>query len=226
MRIDWQAYLDGSLDAEARVQAERELRENPAAQRELEGLRSFVSCVRNACLCEEVPFDRLNALVPQSDKLKPRVRAVWPRWAFGLAAAAVLAFAFFRFTGQGPTALPDALTTSDPVVAARWATSRLSMPIPAIDLGSDAPLFYAHGYGGRCCFDYKVAGDTYHVNIERRSNRAATDGRQVQLATGINAFMKRGVKWTQSDYDLFVVGPDPNVSLDVANRTSAQLQRT
>ena len=225
MRVDWQAYLDGSLDAAARAHAERELRENPAARNELEGLKSFVSCVREACLCEEVPLDRLNALMPAPEPRRSAARTAVPRWTYGLAAAAVLAFAYFKFGMQGPATLPDSLTTTDPVVAAQWASAKLSMNVPAIRLGEDAPLFFAHGYGERCCFDYKVNGQAYHVNVERRGTQEV-DGREVRLETGERAFVQRGVKWSQGDYFLYVVGPDPEVSLDLANRTSAQLQRT
>lgn len=225
MKIDWQAYLDGSLDTESKAQAERELRENPAANKELEGLQAFVGCIRSACLAESVPLERLNQLVPETlapARARPRF---FPRLAIGFAAAAVLAIAFFRFVGQGTSALPKDLITDDPVAAAQWASTRLAMNVPPIDLGSDAPIFYAHGYGDRCCFDYKLDGKTYHVNIERRSG-AVKVGREVKLSSGDTAFVDRGVRWVQGRYEMFIVGPETSVSLDLANRTSLQLERT
>jgi hypothetical protein len=224
MRIDWQAYLDGSLDAEARALADQQLRNDPSAQKELAGLKAFVSSVRNACLCEEVPLERLNRLVPEPKSESLRSSNYRTRWVYGLAAAAVLAFAFFRFGTQGPDpSVPD-FATNDPQVASRWASAKLSMNIPALDLGSDATLFRAHSYGERCCFDYKVKGKAYHVNIERNKDQSF-EGRSIKLDSGTTAFVGRGVKWSQGAYQMYVVGPDEDVAIDVANRTSSQLQR-
>ena len=91
MRIDWQAYMDGSLDQNSRDVAERELAENPSARQELQNLKLFVSTVRNAALAEPVSIERLEALMPRSRPEPSARRVSLSNWALGFAAAAVLA---------------------------------------------------------------------------------------------------------------------------------------
>ena len=141
-------------------------------------------------------------------------------WAGGLAVAATIAGAILLNSGT-----PDSLDliTDDPEVASRWASGKLDIAVPRMDLGPDAKLFYVHEGAEKCCFDYRVGGEVYHVNLGRRPNELSLRGRAVKLATGHTAFVDRGIRWTQSGYSLYVVGPDMAVSRKLADRTSATL---
>lgn len=214
--IDWQAYLDGSLSPEEKARADAALQESEAARRELDGLRSFVASVKEASLSERVPFDRLEAMIPAAKR-------TWNwRWAgAGLAAAAVLTIAFFAANRPKSFVTRDIIETTDPVVAANWVQPMMPFKVPAIDLGPNRPLFRLHHGTDSCCFDYMVNSEVYHVNVLAHARKRA--GREVKLSTGVTAYQGRGVGWTQGDLAFFVVGPEPDTSLDIASDMSAQL---
>lgn len=222
--IDWQAYMDGSLAEEERMAAEHRLQTDPQARRELDGLQNFIGTVRNVGLSEDVPIDRLVAFLPSTESRK---RKSWlPRlsWAMGLAATAVAAVLIVPQIIGKSNASTD-LYTSDPIAATSWAKRKLNMDIPVMDLGQDAKLFYVHEGKDRCCFDYEVDGETYHVNVRRDNRGVPLEGRSVRLKTGVDAGVSRGVRWRERQYEFFIVGPDSDVSLDLADRTSALLNQ-
>lgn len=221
MRIDWQAYMDGSLSDSERVVAEQMLLSDPKARRELEGLENFVSTIRNVGISEDVPMERLNALLPA---YKKQAKRSWiPRLAFGatMAAAAAMAAILIAPRILGPER--NELETSNPVTATAWAAKHLQMDIPVMDLGSGTELFLVHEGKGKCCFDYKVHGDTYHVNVRPDNRGMKLEGQPVTLQTGVPAGLGRGVRWREKNYEFFIVGPKPDTSLDLANRTSKLL---
>ncbi len=223
MSIDWQAYLDKSLPEEEMLRAEEELKINASARKEFEGLLEFLRGVRAAGLTEQVPFARLEALVPSAPKAQPR-RA--PVWAGGLGLAASIVFGLIYFLNGSPT-VPSAseFETSDPVQASLWASSKLKTKVPVIDLGSQIPLTYVHEGPDRCCFDYKVAGNTYHVNISNSVGGKRSEGRKVLLTSGNSAYVGKGVRWSQGGFDFVILGQDDQVSLKLAERTSEFIQR-
>ena len=221
MRIDWQSYLDGSQPEDERAIADQALREDLQAKRELDGLRSFVGSIRSAALAEEVPIDRLAALLP---KAEPKPKRNWfPQlgWATGLAAAATIGTVLIRSQLAGPSETEQEIFTNDFSVASTWASNKLSMNVPALNLGSDAKLFFVHESGDKCCFDYKVEGKTYHVNVRAKRSSPVPKGESVTLANGQSAIVNRGVHWNQGKFEFYVVGPDSDTSLDLANRTSS-----
>lgn len=218
MRIDWQAYMDGSLRDSERVAAEQMLLSDPKARRELEGLENFVSTIRNVGISEDVPMERLSALLPSS---KEQAKRSWiPRLAFGATMAAAAAMAAILIGPRLGANERNELETNNPVTATAWASKHLQMDIPVMDLGSGAELFLVHEGKDKCCFDYKVHGDTYHVNVRPDNRGMKLEGEPVTLQTGVPAGMARGVRWREKNYEFFIVGPNPKTSLDLANRTS------
>lgn len=220
MKIDWQAYLDGSLNESERAAADQLLLSDSSARRELDGLQNFVSTIRNVGQAEEIPLARLTALLPEAKK---KSSPAWFRqvgWLAGAAAAAVIAVLLISPPIPAKGSRNSELYTSSPATATTWAIDKLKMDLPIMDLGSDAELFYVHEGKGKCCFDYKVHGDTYHVNVRPDNRGIALEGRQIKLRTGVPAGVDRGVRWREKKMEFFIVGPNPNVSVDLANRTS------
>jgi len=222
---DWQAYLDGSLSPDERAEAEALLASNPSARAELEGLTTFIGAVRDAGLREDIPIERLMARLPHA--IQPKT-STGPklRWIFGgggLAVAAAMLW-FFVLSVKPPRGGANALTTSDPVVAANWARERMDFDVPAIDLGNDVPLTLVHLAEARCCFDYRYKGNLYHVNVLRKGSGKVGSGREIQMSNGIKAYQGRGVRWTQGNWDFFVVGPDASGSVEIADRTSRSIR--
>jgi hypothetical protein len=220
VRIDWQAYLDGSLTESERAAAEHELQTNPYALRELQGLERFISSVKSHALAENVPIRRLEAMMPKAESRPALRRLQLVGWTAGLAAAATIAAAILLNSGQSEV---WELITDDPAVASKWASAKLDAEVPRMDLGPDAKLMYVHEGAEKCCFDYRVGGEVYHVNLGRRPNELNLRGRAIKLATGETAFVDGGIRWTQAGYSLYVVGPNDAVSQRLADRTSAVL---
>lgn len=223
MRIDWQAYLDGSMNPDEMEAAESELRSNPAARRELEGLRSFVQTLGACGQAEHVPIERLSAKIPTrtQNRVSTRLSPIWGVGFLGTAVAALVAFWVVRSQSIPFESLD--FTTNQPELAARWAAAKLDRPLPAFDMGKDALLFYVHQGPGKCCFDYEVGGKTYHVNVKPAASPKRAEGQRVRLSTGVLATIQRGVRWNQAGLDLYIVGPDEDVSRRLADRASASL---
>jgi hypothetical protein len=222
MMIDWQAYLDGSLESEDRRLADEVLKNDPKARRELDGLELFVQTVRVQALQEEIPYDRLAKLIPET-AVKQK-RGWWMKFEFaGLAAC--LALAMF-FVAPGLFSRPvSELITNDPVFASRWASEKQALNVPVLDLGQDAPMMRVHEGKGRCCFDYEIDGKTYHLNVRPKGTMEPRPGETITLASGQTATHGTSVRWTQGKYDLSLSGPDEKVEIDLANRASRVLQQ-
>lgn len=223
MKIDLQAYLDGSMDPQERLRAEDLLQHDPQAKRELDGLELFVQTVRVQALQEEIPFDRLAALIPQPNVKSEPQRHWWPRLELvGLAACIALACLFVA-----PSFFTQAtveLETKDPVYASQWASDRMAMNVPVLDLGPDAPMFRVHEGKGRCCFDYQIDGKTYHLNVRPKGSMEDRPGDPIVLASGQPATQGSSVRWTQGAYDLSLNGPDAKVEKNLADRASKILR--
>lgn len=219
-RMDWQAYLDGSLAPEQQVEAERMLKEDEGARKELEALKRFVGDIRAASLREEVPLDRLAAMIP-SEK-KPRFH--WAIPTATLAAAAAIAAILFFKGAPTPVAEADVKFTSDVTVATNWVQPKMRFKVPEIDLGATMPLVRVHHGADSCCFDYDVHGRTYHINVLDKG-APERKGKPVKLQDGRTAYMSRGVYWKQGDLAFYVVGPDRNTALEVASAASSRLER-
>lgn len=221
MKIDWQAYMDGSMGGEERLRAEDALQNDPKAQCELDGLKYFVQTVKVQALQEDIPYDRLAALIPQP-VVKPKVQW-WSRFEFaGLAASLVLAVVFIAPSLMNRVV--SEIETKNPVVASQWASDRLAMNVPVLDLGEDAPMFRVHEGKGRCCFDYHFEGKTYHLNVRPKGTMDDRPGDPITLATGYAASLGTSVRWTQGAYDLSLSGPDEKAEKELANRASKILE--
>lgn len=221
-RIDWQAYRDGSLSVEEAELAERQLLSDPAARRELEGLSQFVGAVRSSAKSVDVPLSRLEKLIP-SPKVTQRTHSgVW----ITLAAAAVIAIAFLlRPKDQNTPTDEFGFKTTDPVAAAQWLQPKFAFHVPALNLGADAPLEFVHrGGNSSCCLDYAYRGNVYHVNFLKKGTDRVRNGRPIKLASGLNAVEGRGVSWSQGEWDLHIVGPVDADRIELASRTSRELE--
>lgn len=132
MRIDWQAYMDGSLSADEKAFADRMLAEQPEAKHELASLQAFRRQVRDAGRKEAVPHARLNAMLAAT-RPKP-IR--WQRVTFATAAAATLLLAgWFAFTR-----IPITAETSDPVQIQQIALEAGGAWVPRLNLTGMATL--------------------------------------------------------------------------------------
>jgi hypothetical protein len=166
MRIDWQAYEDGLIESEQKLAADRALADDPAASRELEGLRALRCAVREAALAEPVPRERLSRVLRDvvGRRRVGRGRFVWLAAAV-LACSIVLAVGgnllWDRLNGES-----EASTRVDTAREAQeWAREQSDLSLPAIDLGPLGTIESAHAHTGWACYDYNVGGETIHVSM-------------------------------------------------------------
>jgi hypothetical protein len=101
--IDWQKYDSGDLSEEERMAADQELKSNPKAREELEGLRKFQRTLRSAGMKEAIPTVSLEAKLSAIARPTPLVSPYAWRWlapavaACGIALGWVLANYDFNF---------------------------------------------------------------------------------------------------------------------------------
>lgn len=193
-KIDWQAYLDGSLNAEERHQAEELLKSDPVAQKELDGLKEFCQIIKEQGLSEAVPTDRLaNHL---STMVKDN-RAPWfarPAVLVPTAVAACALTAIALFSPPPVTQRPEQVATTqthndeyytnlelspfqastavdDPQEAATWAATMLNRPAPVITLAGTPGATLDQAECGYCWIAYKFTYEGEHYTIYGRKEQ-------------------------------------------------------
>lgn len=170
MKIDWQAFDDGVLRLEDRDRAIAALSNDPAAKRELEGLRRLKQTIREAALAEPVPTARLesilkNVTAPTPTKSQRRPLSPWLVAAALAAAVVIAAAAAFMPTSLGGS-VNETIAVSSPEEAQRVAAHRSGISVPLIDLGSYGSAKAVHAGKRWACLDFQVEGNTVHIGME------------------------------------------------------------
>lgn len=183
MRFDWQAYLDGSLEAEEMTRHELALREDPAAAEEVAALGRMRTALREAILSEPVPVARLEKALKQT----VRPAFVWP-WRTAALTAVTCAVAAFAFIALRPVSvtdrgLPDAIVgkmmptpmiaqakTTDADAAAEEIRREGGIAAPTIRLTSlGASMTSAECGNCWIAYDYNIEGEIYTI-LGRKSS--------------------------------------------------------
>ncbi len=222
-RVDWQAYLDGSLSGTDREAAESMLAEDPGARAELEGLKAFRTAIRLAA-SEEAPIGALEGALQRtvfgaSETKAPRTRRIW---AWPVAAAAAAAILFFLF--RGPTISSGeigSLATADAVAAARWAKDRVGIASPAVSLAGMGRLELVHCGRGWACFDYVVDGQRFHLYVTpAKGDWAGCEEREVG---GRRYYVGDDVGWTAGTLAFRVKGGTEELRLRIAEQAANEI---
>lgn len=230
-RIDWQAYLDGSLSPEAIADAERALRDDPAATREFEGLQAFRAALREAGAAEPVPEMRLEALLQRTASQ----RTVLSRRRFSIAGSMALAaaaiWAFFALDlpryadplrlDHSPTR--EMLLTANPTEAAQWVSTKVGFNAPAIDLGTSANLTTIRRGDGWACYDYEVDGKAYYLYM-CPNPEGTGDAPSITLPNGKSVLKGRGLRWRQNGMCYYLRGPDDEVEARLAVQAMERIE--
>lgn len=98
--IDWQKYDSGDLSEQERMAADVELKSNPKAREELEGLRKFQRALRTAGLKETVPSVSLEAKLAAIARPTPLVSPYAWRWIVPTVAACGIALGWILANGE------------------------------------------------------------------------------------------------------------------------------
>jgi hypothetical protein len=225
-KIDWHAYLDGSLSPEQTQEAEQILRGSPEARRRLENLKTFISEVRRQGLTQEVPLARLHRSIPSSR------RFAWPRLVGpAFAAAAVIGFTYYlanrdpdpievRADGPGLTKA-EGISMASFSQGASWIKEKNGIVTKPISLVS-AQLVGCERTPQGGCYCVKVDGQIVHLSFNKRLTSSESlvpkdiDGKQFLVGKSMTCFSACGVMWTCS-------GGTDEARWKVAQEAAAQL---
>lgn len=201
MSMDWQAFDDNSLSEEERSQAVDRLKNDDKAHRELEGLKSFQKTVRQQCLEEQVPHDRLYNMLGRVCGRKRRPSKLLYALPIAAAAAAIAAGAYIWPQKPFPVNFETspqltATTTHSPTQAAQWVKTQSGVNVPVISLSSMPSKFE----GARCgscwiSYDYLIGDQNYTISI-KQSWHAFDHLKQSQVKNGREYYVSaNGIGW-------------------------------
>lgn len=204
--MDWQAYLDGTLDPETRAEAERRLLKDPTARRELEGLRAFVVATRGAMVAEPVPIGNLRRALRKASQ-PPWLPAT--RWAFAGVAITVALAAIWTQAMMDPirldrTPVEGTFATMSPVAASQWVGQQARIPAPVLRLPCGARFDEAR-YGREWA---ALAFEHDGVMFELLMSRCAKpfDGARVLTRDGREFYVGKGIGWKQGRFAYYLRG--------------------
>lgn len=216
-RIDWHAYLDGTLEPELRTEADQVLASDPDAQRRLENLKSFVAEIRRQGMTQEVPLARLHRSIPSS-----RPRFSWPRILIpSMAGVAALVIGLTVYNRPPASAL-ESLAVQDYDKAAEWMFEGNGIPTKRVHLAS-AQLVGSERMPKAGCYCVKVNGELIHLAYSTDFNSAppmkaeTIDGKSYTVGANMVCFKACGLLWMTHG------GTEAN-RWKVAKEAAAQLQ--
>lgn len=194
-KVDWHAYLDGSLSVAERAEAERILQADSEARLRLENLKSFLAHVAAEGQAEEVPTAKLQAMIPKSASRAP----------FGLLRPAMVAVFCLVLLGallwrprtQAPASPRiEAIAATDPVVAERWILERTGLDAPMPSLAS-GKLVASERTATAGCYCLMLKGHMVHLAFT--GDMKATQGMEPKdgflVGNGMVAFKAKGLLW-------------------------------
>lgn len=228
MRIDWQAYEDGLMGAEETEMANKALRDDPAARKELDGFRSFRKMVRSAVLREPVPHKRLRAILRAIVGTAgiSRVRRYALIATTAVAATAVAFVSFVALNQPGPN--DDVREHFSSVGEAQaWASERSGLEIPNLELASLGGLESVHSAESYACFDYMLDGKRLHVFCsDRPIEKSRCIAQESDAGTLYIDRADKSVKFEgQGDLTLAFYGCEEDVRIKAAETACRQVRR-
>lgn len=200
-KIDWQAYLDGSLTGETLQRAEEALANDPTARAELDGLKSFRSVLKSAAMKEVVPelgllatmkqvvrenrkpwFARPSVLLPVAVAASALVMAVMfaspelsgaDRQVLAEASTSTAPRAINSTTDLRQSSFQAAMNGSDPRAAAKWLAEKVNYDAPVIRLASVKGAQLDGAECGYCWIAYRMSyqGQKYVLYGRREQGR-------------------------------------------------------
>lgn len=224
MKVDWQAYLDGSLSVEDRAAADQMLASDPDSRAELDGLRSFVDQIRVQGRAEVVPTITAAELLnrPKINRTSPLARLA--------VAAACLALAFFLINNV--LLDPDRpnrkwwasgwLATNDATNARTWLRTKVDQFMPDVDSPDGAKLKGACFGDDWACLVYEKSGDQYRLYASQDSERFI-NAEEVPTSPSLPPLYntRRGTGWVQNSTAFYIDGPQPSVRESIATKIAS-----
>jgi hypothetical protein len=223
--IDWQAYLDGSLSAEQKLEADRLLASSEEARRELDGLRALQTVTRNVGSADPVPMERLEKILR---KASPKRRVSLLRIGAAVAPFAVAAgAAYFVFVydpmrlDRSPTR--EVIEAPRPLEAANWVRSKRPFGVPVIDLGKDVEIAMSRVGDNWACYDFLVEGKVYYLYMSPDPS-PLRNAKETRVVDGTTFYYGRGVGWEQRGLGFYIKRGDDAIRVRLAQRINQLLK--
>jgi len=208
VRIDWQAYDDGSLGPAERAMADQALASDPHARAELEGLRRLKSAIQEM-KSEAVPIRRLEAAFE-----RPRVSL---RWALVVGALLIGALTWAWVVFIRPTEIRFDLVGARPSVSVEgvesariWLAAEAGLDVPegSLPVLPVKRVFRGTEWGS---VEYEVGQHTVLLYV--RKQKGTLKGLRTDMKFGHDVAVVRsdgqpGLLWEDSGFEFLAVGRD------------------
>ena len=189
--MNWQAYLDGSMSAEERRQADQLLRESAEARAELEALRSYLAVTKAAFTADSVPVSRLQVKLSEAASEAKRTPLFALRTAIITIACAGILFMAAKTWREmtAPVTSLDVVTSpqvrelmpSNATQAAEWTREYVPFYVPVVELQPKAQLVGVHLGERWACFDYQYDSSIFHLAMTDEPPATARSGEMLGI---------------------------------------------
>lgn len=221
--MNWQAYLDGSMDSSERVLAESLLERDPAARAELDALRRFIAEIHSAGRSVSSGTTRIAPLIGVAQR-----QAKMKRLAVGLSLAACLAMAFAfpyfkkEFTGNGEFSLARGKTTEivnspDPAAVKKFSDKKLRFAPLFSSAKTDAKLKAMRSGSDWVCYDFMYHNAAYTLEVSLSQAAKAQCGTASKVINGVSVYEHSGLTWVSGGIAYQVTGGSPEGRWQMVN---------
>lgn len=202
MSVNWQAYLDGSLDLDQRHTADELLSRSEDARRQLQTLVDFRRKIKEAGHSAPVPLASLERGL-KSIAMRPRTAIGRRAWGGALALSAVAMMAAL-YVWLVPQPIEDTnFATNSPAEASRWVASKTGMAATPYSIAG-GKLIMAEAGNGWGCFCWSVDGEIIHVAL--RQDDAQIQGLTRQVRNGKEIFVGKAIGFRSGGLTYYVHG--------------------
>lgn len=203
-KIEWQAYLDGSLSASEMREAEQVLKDDPLSRARVENLKAFVAEIKRQGLTQEVPLARLHKSIPSTR------RFAWPRLlAPALATAAVIGVVYVVATRESDPgiivvqdqSIPEGTAVASYQEASNWIQQANGIVTKPVQLASVQIVGAERTKTGGCYCVQAPDGQIVHLAFSKGSKPTPdlkpkmVDGHQFLASSKSVVFDACGVMW-------------------------------
>lgn len=250
-KINWQAYLDGSLSPEEMKAADQALATQPEARAELEDIQALTAAIKSAAMAEAIPHAKLNAMIKTVVRqnqtpwfARPAVLLPFAALAVAMASAIVLFNPVEQNQNSGYVNVQNVAAnqiidlrkspfqgselTSDPHEAAHFAAEKLNRKVPLITLASLPGAGIDEVECGSCWLAYKFhyKGQEYTIYGRQESQTFSSQPRvDSEACSTSKSFyqLKDGIGWECAGGMTYVLkGGDPGHQLEVAEAAAKE----
>ncbi len=230
MRFDVQAYEDGQMDPQARIEFELALENSTELQEELKGFRAFRKRLGDQGMAEPIPYESLERIL--KDVVEPgranrqsfRLRNVLAP----VAAVAAIAFVvvWMRQDRLALARTPELeQSTIDTVAQAEtFIEANSDIDVPSFKLISDAvPVIARVGEEGSwACIDFEYKGETFYLYMspDARPLRNATPRK---VGANLAFYEGHGTGWEANKQGYYLKGGDSPTRTRIAEYLANQM---